>query len=292
MKEIDSMKPRWVDLMLVLLALLSPYGYGGEAATQRPASAEAEEESVLVVFAASRDVVLSSRVASVVTSVRRELGQSFGQGETLVEMDDAVYRARVAKMRALHEEAKVDLAAKEKLFADRTLALTELQAARTRAEVAGADLAAAMVDLDACVVQAPFQGRVADVRVREHESVRPGQELIEIIDDRVLYASFLAPAKALVSLRQGQTLTFRVEETGEMVDGRVSHIGAVINPVSSTVKVQAEVKNSEGKLRAGMRGSIPAAHLVVFQTAPADRPAGTSTEPGPVDVPEAPSAEE
>ncbi|MCB1135769.1 MAG: hypothetical protein KDK78_05845, partial [Chlamydiia bacterium] len=41
---------------------------------------------------------------------------------------------------------------------------------------------------------------------------------------------------------------------GQTVDVTLSRMGATIDPSSRTVKIEAEVDNAEGQLRAGMSG--------------------------------------
>lgn len=215
-----------------------------------------ESRDVLVVFEPNHRAALSARVSSEVVTIHKELGQSFKKGDPLVSLDDTVYRANARKARALYERATTQLEAKEKLYNDNTLSLTELQQARAEAAATQADLEIAEKDLASCTIRAPFDGRVSEVMVREHEMVRAGQEQIEVVNDDLLRASFLVPSKTLTTLKIGQTVRMRVEETGAVVAGTISHIGSLIDPVSSTVKVLAEVKNSDGKLRGGMRGAL------------------------------------
>lgn len=251
MKTLSSCRLR-KSLMMAAVLWIPAALHGGETPP---------DSSLLVVFEPMQQASLSARVSSVVTAIHKELGQSFTKGEPLLSLDDTIYKANLRKAEALHARAQAQRKAKETLYKDNTLSLTELQEARTEAEAAAANLTIARHEHDACTIRAPFDGRVSKVMVREHEMLRAGEEPIEIVDDSRLRATFLLPSKALRHIRLGQRVPFTVEETGKTVIGTISHIGRMIDAVSSTVKIQAEVENPDDSLRGGMRGSVSLSSL-------------------------------
>ena len=108
-------------------------------------------------------------------------------------------------------------------------------------------------------VLAPYSGRVVAVNVADGEY--PNREfhykdkpLIEIVNDTKMLAKVLVPANLLSQIHLGQLLTVRVNETGQTVSGKLTRIGAMIDPVSSTVPIEAEIDNANGALIGGMTG--------------------------------------
>ncbi|MCX7934727.1 MAG: efflux RND transporter periplasmic adaptor subunit [Planctomycetota bacterium] len=227
-----------------------------EKADNTPAAAkqEAAGESLPAVFEPRRRAVLSARISSQVVRIHKEMGEAFGADEVLLTFDDTVFRAAQQRAAAQYRLALATLKNRERLSQDGGISQIELEQARTEAEVAAANLRIAEKELAQCVVRAPWPGRVAEIMVNEHEIVALGKPLMEIVDDRVLLAKALAPASWLPRLRLGQTVGIRVIETGETVDSRLSHIGAVVEPASATVRIYVEVDNSAGRIRPGMRG--------------------------------------
>lgn len=129
-----------------------------------------------------------------------------------------------------------------------------LELARKDEAVAQVNVDIAADDLAACSLLAPFPGRVSKVYVNEHELVDRGTRLLEIVNDRVLWAQFLLPSRVFGRVRTGQTVSIRVVETETAVRGVISHISASIDPASESFEVYATVKNADGGLRSGMRG--------------------------------------
>jgi RND family efflux transporter MFP subunit len=210
-----------------------------------------------VILVPHRKAMLSAEVESIVREIRKEMGEIFQEGEALVVLEDSAYRATLDKTSAQVKSAAAQLQSKENLLVDGGASVAEVETARMNLAVAKANKIIAERDLAACTIQAPFAGRVVKAdHVNPHEYVQPGQELLEIVDDSVLRAQFLLPSTALARIRKGMPVRITVHETGETVPARISHIGAKVDPASSSVKVLAELDNEDRSLRGGMRGRL------------------------------------
>lgn len=209
-----------------------------------------------MIFVPRHRSLLSSQVASTVLSIRKEMGEPFRKGEVLIELDAVIHRANYERARAELISAEAQLKTKESLLVENSISVSEVENARLAVAVARANLVIAQKQYESCTVVAPYDGRVVSVQVNEHESVQTGRPLIEIVDDRVLLAQFLVPSTRLSDIRLGEEIRMEVVETGGKITGKISHIGAVIDPASSAVKVCAEVMNTENILRGGMRGVL------------------------------------
>ncbi|HNQ24398.1 MAG TPA: HlyD family efflux transporter periplasmic adaptor subunit [Phycisphaerae bacterium] len=160
------------------------------------------------------------------------------------------------------ENARRDVAVAQanRELVDSTVA-EEVTRARRELAVAQGKGDLATEQLQDCTLTAPWDGRVKRVLINAREFVQPGTSLMEVIDDRVLLAKFLLPSSAFGSLHVGQELDLAVTETGTNVRLRVSHLAAVLDPVSTTFEVHAEVDNAAGQLRAGMNGLLDLTQL-------------------------------
>lgn len=201
---------------------------------------------------------------------------------------EALFRDKTVqkKAQAVLAAARADYEAKEKLFATRSISLRDLEATRRDLRVAEANSALALAttmpeyedskktlaqaqarfkiaekEMEACTVQAPYKGRVEKVLVNVSELVERGRPLIQVIDDSVLRAKFLAPSVAVQSIRPGMSVGIEVMELGQRITGRISHVSAVLDPASGTFEVYAEVDNPGGTLRSGMTGLIDPSSL-------------------------------
>lgn len=244
---------------LVPVAVASP---PAPQAGPEPAPPAAGDDVVTVVFEPRQQALLSSQIEARIREIPRELGQPFREGEPLVLLDDRVYQANQKRAQAKVELARAVLKSKERLFKDGSISEADVVTARTELTVTEADLAVADVNLSACTIVAPFSGRVSTVKAKAHEAIRPGGELIEVVGDRVLLGHFLVPSSMLSKVTLGHPVKVRIFETGATVEGAISHIGGVIDPASSTLRLSVQVDNAGGSLRGGMRGELRLSDLV------------------------------
>ena len=112
------------------------------------------------------------------------------------------------------------------------------------------------MQLGKCEIVAPFNGRVAEQKVREQQYVQPGQALLEVLDDSALEVEFIMPSRWLRSVRVGSTVQIAVDETGRSYPARVQRLGARVDPVSQSVKVIATIDGRHPDLMAGMSGRV------------------------------------
>jgi len=183
-------------------------------------------------------------------------------------MDDAHYRLIVARSGAQRQEAATlaviaadAYEAQKKLYEENMQSKVELDrreaelaSANARKKITEAEFAEANLQLGYCRITAPFDGRMEEILVREHETVRNGQPVIRIIGDRELLAVVNLPVRLLPKL-QGK-LRFRFPEGpgGTEVSGKVFEISPRVDYRSGTIEVKALIDNADGKLTGGMTG--------------------------------------
>ena len=213
-------------------------------------------QTVHVILEPNIITTISSLVTSTVKDIKKEMGDSFYEGDVLVKLDDLIFTANFDKTQAVYERALTELDAKRELFHDDVASKVQLKEAEAAMAIAKADLIIAQEQLDACTIKAPYKGHVSQCFADAYERVQPGQELIEIVDDTVLLAKFLIPSTYLDKIYVGHSINITLTDSGELVPGEVKNIDATIDPSSSTVKVFAKVANDNSKLKAGMIGEV------------------------------------
>ncbi len=109
---------------------------------------------------------------------------------------------------------------------------------------------------DACHILAPCTGHVSQILVEEGESVRPGQPIIEVVDDNKLKARFFLTESNFSKDLIGKEIVFRINEFPLPVKGVISEVGAVIDPASRAFEVRAVIDNAPYQLRSGLSGSV------------------------------------
>lgn len=220
-------------------------------------NAEPEVETFRVVFSPLHHATLSCEVSySTVVKIARRMGESFKKDDLLVKLDDTVYRGLLEKAEGELEKAQVEAAAKQKLYEENIASYLELKAAQAAISTAEADVIASKKAIAACTINAPYDGKVVEVFVEEHEFIQQGKPIIEIVDDSSLIAKLLLPSNLLSKLFIEKEIEINVQETQATVKGKIIRINSVIDPASSLIKVDVIVDNKDGMLKSGMIGTI------------------------------------
>lgn len=213
-------------------------------------------QNVRAVLEPKEQTLLTSEVSSTITAIEKRMGESFTEGDTLILLNNVVFLANLMKAEAQLTKAQTDFESAKRLYDDKVISHSEFREAEAALAVSKADLALAQKAYNGCFILAPYDGKVIDVYVKQYERVESGQELIAILDDSVLIARVLIPEAYLGKLSIGDNVKVKVQETGTVEEATIVRMGAVLDPVSSLMKVEAEIDNSEGKLRPGMEGML------------------------------------
>jgi RND family efflux transporter MFP subunit len=219
------------------------------------AQAEVDKDGrVRAQFVARDKAELSSEIAASISSLPFREGESFRAGQTLVAFDCALYRASLTKAEASAEAARQTLKVDRRLEELNSIGNLEVEQAAAKVKEAEAEAAAMRVTVSKCVLAAPYDGSVAELKVAAHEFVSPGKPLMRILDTRHLELHLIVPSRWLAWLKKGGTFGVSVDELGRTYRAHVVRFGAQIDPISQTVPLVAEVDGSHPELRPGMSG--------------------------------------
>ena len=203
-----------------------------------------------------RYTTLAAEIPAKVLSIQPQEGGAFKAGQTLITFDCAMQQSQLDKAKATVLATGITLEANQEMIKHAAIGKVELQVSEAEALKAQAEAKAAETVVSKCKVIAPFNGRVAEQKVREEQFAQTGQALLEVIDDSVLELEFIAPSSWLPTLRSKGAVRVRVDETGKTYSARVARLGARVDPVSQSIKVVAVIEGRPAELMAGMSGRI------------------------------------
>lgn len=190
-----------------------------------------------------------------VTKLHFREAQAFKKGDVLVTLDCERLTAEQAAMEAVHREMRLVLESNTYLDRRGAIGKVEVEVSRARVDKAKAEAQALAARLRQCTVTAPFDGRIAELKINEHEIPASGQPFISIVDETTFEIDLIVPSAWLKSLVAGTTFKFIVDETGLSYTAQVLRIGAAVDPVSQTVKLIAAFAHRDGRVLAGMSGT-------------------------------------
>jgi RND family efflux transporter MFP subunit len=183
-------------------------------------------------------------------------GDGFRQGDLLIEFDCERPKAewRVADAERVGAQAAFENS--RRLQEYRAAGAHEVQIAKAALDKAAAAVEVFVVRLKQCRIFAPFDGRLVDLPVREHELPQAGQPLLRIVADDRLEVDMIVPANWLLWLKPGEPFSFAADGSQMAISGEVIRIGGAIDPVSQTIRAVGELRAPGRVIIPGQSGII------------------------------------
>ena len=207
-----------------------------------------------VQLSAQRQTTLSAEIAAKISMLNLKDGDSFKQGQTLVDFDCAWFAAQLNKSEATAEAARQTVRVNRRLGELNAISALEVEQSEAKQKEADADAAAMRVTVSKCAITAPFDGRVSKVHAEPYQYVTQGKALLDILDSTTLEVRLLVPSRWLGWLAIGARFNVRIDDLGRTYPAKVTRLGARIDPVSQTVSLAGEIDGIRQELLPGMSG--------------------------------------
>jgi len=202
---------------------------------------------------ANEAVVVTAKVTGIVSAIAFREGQRVQAGDLLIEFESRQARAELEEARANLDEYRRRMQRAEALRRsgavtearfDETTALVQAGAARVKS------MEARLADLR---IVAPFAGKVGLRQVSLGNLVQPGTVVTTLDDVSRIKVEFALPEVTVGVLRMGLPVSARsAAYPGRTYEGQVRAIDTRIDPVTRSVRVNAEFDNTDGSLLPGM----------------------------------------
>lgn len=215
----------------------------------------ASDDTVRVVVRSYETAAISAEINARITYLPQREGDRFRKGDIIVEFDcsriNAEYSAALAVFRA-RQSAYETQRHMQSYQAAGALAVDQ---ARFEMDKAFADVEGITAKRSGCSIHAPFDGRVIEKAAQVHEIAQPNQPLIRIINESKLELVVMVPSAWLARVTPGTTFSVRIDESGERQDARIVQSTGLIDPVSQSARLIAEIVNPSPAVLPGMSGS-------------------------------------
>jgi membrane fusion protein (multidrug efflux system) len=201
---------------------------------------------------ADESVVLRPEVAGRITRIQFQEGGRVERGQPLFSLDAGTAGAALNEAEANLANSRSAAARAGELVGERLIARADYDNLRAQRAVDEARVASARTALGKMTLRAPFAGQIGLRSVSVGEYVNAGQELVTLVRLDPVQVDFSLPETAITSTRTGQSIRIEVDAyPGERFGGEVVAIDPVIDPVSRSVRLRAQVANPDFKLRPG-----------------------------------------
>ncbi len=159
---------------------------------------------------AGRFSELSFQVGGLIEEISVVDAQEVNAGDLIARLDQRDFQSNAVSARATFQNAEEEYQRAVRLAEEDAIARSVLEQRESQRDVARAQLDTAEKALEDTVLQAPFSGVIAQVPVRERESISAGQLVAALIDAKTLEVTIDLPARVIAESQE-------VEDRGSFV---------------------------------------------------------------------------
>lgn len=216
---------------------------------------------------ALRQVSIAPQIAGQITAIKYTPGSYVEANTLLIQLDDAIYRSRLASTESVLKLASANYKRILQLARSGASSRQLLDQERSAYQQAKAGVATNKTFLAQTSIRAPFAGYVGPKNYSVGDYVTKGQVLTTLTDRSQLLVNYQLSERYLSELKLGQKVEISIpSHHSDDVIGQVSYISPIINEVSHSVSVQALIPNKENLLAPGL-------FVKVYQTTRVNRDA-------------------
>jgi len=201
----------------------------------------------------ARSVEITPEIAGHVRKILFQDGTFVQRDTPLIQLDDAVYKAK-------YESATAQLSYSENDYRRKSLLGKQGAIAKQAIDQADADLKEKRANAQETAVMvsklkltAPFSGVVGKSKVNPGDYVTVGQSVVTLTDTKNLRIEYNVPEKYFPLLKLGQDVSVTTSTYPEKkFAGKVTYISPTISTENRSVSLYADVANTSNLLASGM----------------------------------------
>lgn len=206
------------------------------------------------VLKASEEAIIASGMAARLLKAGYKPGQRFDRGALLAKFDCTQQEAELNALKQAHETLSLRYKNQDHLFKAGAAGELDVSVARSEMHQAAAERDALSARMKHCHVYAPYAGIIVGKHVAAYETPAQNAPLYTVARAGNLEISVIIPSKWLRWVDKGAKFKFQVDETGSELNGKISRIGAAVDPVSQTIEVTGQTIGATHGALSGMSG--------------------------------------
>jgi RND family efflux transporter MFP subunit len=221
-------------------------------------------------------------VSAYVSTVLVRPGAAVKRGQVLATLDcrnsSALSREIAARAKALeekqlaveHESARVKELAAGNFASPNEAEQLAAKAASEKAEIESlrASMVTRSLEVDDCILRAPFDAEVSDRFVDPGAYVRPSEPVVAVVDRAMVRVTADAPEGDFSSVAPGTQVAIAVEATGARATAPVARRAPAADETTRTVRFDIDLPNAARTIPVGATARLT---IDVGQPAPATR---------------------
>ncbi len=194
---------------------------------------------------AEDDILLSSEMGGMITSINVKEGQTVSKGQTLATLDASVLASNLYELETQLDHAKYMLSKQEELKKRGLGTEFEYQNAETQVKSIEARIKSLRTQTGKSVIRAPFSGTIDKIFADNGEMTGPQVPILRLVNNRTIEITADISEKHLSSLHVGTPIEVTFPNfTDTVLNLQVTNVGNYIEPTNRTFNIKSTVKNN------------------------------------------------
>ncbi|MBA5764083.1 efflux RND transporter periplasmic adaptor subunit [Vibrio sp. 404] len=219
----------------------------------------------------NQGVTVANETSGVIDHISFESGTQVEEGQPLVNLDSEVEKANLKSAQAKLPAAQAKYKRYQGLYKKGSISKEAYDESGANYFSLRADIESLKAAIDRREIKAPFAGVIGIRNVYLGQYLQAGTDIVRLEDTTVMRLRFTVPQTDISRIKLKQQVEIFVDSYPEApFKGSISAIEPAVNVQSGLIQVQADIPNSDGKLRSGMfaRANIVLPKLVDQVTLP------------------------
>ncbi len=201
----------------------------------------------------NQGVMIANETSGVIDKISFESGTQVRKGQPLVALDTSVERANLKSSQARLPAAEAKFKRYQGLYKKGSLSKEDFDDAEASFLSLKADIESLKASINRREISAPFDGMIGIRNVYLGQYLQAGTDIVRLEDTSVMRIRFTVPQTEISRIHIAQEVDIKVDAyPNHSFKGSISAIEPAVNAQSGLIQVQANIPNSDGKLRSGM----------------------------------------
>ncbi|WP_077262040.1 multidrug efflux RND transporter periplasmic adaptor subunit VmeC [Vibrio campbellii] len=201
----------------------------------------------------NQGVTIANETSGVIDKISFDSGTQVEEGQPLVHLDSDVEKANLKSSQAKLPAAQAKYKRYQGLFKKGSISKEAYDEAEANYFSLKADIESLKATIDRREIKAPFAGVVGIRNVYLGQYLQAGTDIVRLEDTTVMRLRFTVSQTDISRIKLDQEVDIFVDAYPDKpFKGSISAIEPAVNVQSGLIQVQADIPNSDGKLRSGM----------------------------------------
>jgi membrane fusion protein (multidrug efflux system) len=218
-------------------------------------------------------IMVKPEIPGRITKICFKSGEVVNKGEVLVEINSDIIKGQLSEAETNLRLSQLNFIRSIALYKTHDISKADFDRVHANYSASKAKVDSLRASLCQTIILAPFNGTLGLSRVSIGDYVNVGQSIVSLQTIDPLRVDFTVPELYQSKININQKVFLKTDAyPGEIFDGTVEAIDAIIDPNNRTLSVRASVPNNDFKLKAGgfveVRFQLAEQHLILIpQTA-------------------------